>query len=295
MYLPGFVPAAPLFRYRFGTAEFDEARFELRVRGPAGGDPAQAARDPRRLLRPCGRSGDQGRVAGDRLGRPADRRERHRQRRHQAARRAGRGRMRPASSPSRASATASRAVRAHCASGARWVSQLELAAGMPVPGRPNLPARIHDRSLGASEVWLARHGKTHEPRVYKFSPDGGRLPSSNAKRRCPRLLRENLGGTQHSSRRLLDWNFESPPFFLEYEYGGQNLAEWAETDGHLAQLAVPERLDVFLQIVDASRGRSRRRRASQRPEARERAGCARRGPRLAGEAHGLRQQSPARA
>ena len=27
------VPAAALYRYRFGTAEFDEARFELRVSG----------------------------------------------------------------------------------------------------------------------------------------------------------------------------------------------------------------------------------------------------------------------
>src|SRR3954447_21712368 len=39
-------PDAPLFRYRFGTAEFDEARFELRVAGV----PVETQRKPLEIL-----------------------------------------------------------------------------------------------------------------------------------------------------------------------------------------------------------------------------------------------------
>jgi eukaryotic-like serine/threonine-protein kinase len=238
----------PLFRYRFGTAEFDEARFELRVSGL----PVEIQRKPLEILSHLlAHAGEV--VTKDELlesvweGRPTVENV-----------------IANAVTKLRGALGETNAARIvtqprvgyrfdgpfeRAAVGRTWVSQLELAAGMPVPSRPHFVLEsIIGRSV-ASEVWLARHGKTREPRVYKFSPDGGRLAGLKREATLSRLLRENLDGVQHFAR-LLDWNFESPPFFLEYEYAGQNLAEWAETEGQLAKLSVPQRLDVFLKVVD---------------------------------------------
>lgn len=45
-----------------------------------------------------------------------------------------------------------------------------------------------------------------------------------------RFLRESLGG-RPGFVRILEWNLETAPFFLESEYAGQNLSEWAEAQG----------------------------------------------------------------
>ncbi len=132
------------------------------------------------------------------------------------------------------------------------VSALELAVGAPVPGRPNFQLeRLLSHVPGSNEVWLARHGKTRERRIYKFSPDGSRLAMLKREATISRLLRKNLGERPDFARgdRL---NFETPPFFLECEYGGENLQEWAGTgdrpdrpDGGAAASA------LFVQIADA--------------------------------------------
>src|SRR3546814_10602521 len=67
-------------------------------------------------------------------------------------------------------------------SGRRLNSRLDLAADQMVPGREHF---ILDRQLGpahAGEVWLARHDKTGEPRVYKFSADGEHLAALKRER-----------------------------------------------------------------------------------------------------------------
>src|SRR5215470_14144059 len=240
--------SAPLFRYRFGTAEFDEARFELRVSGL----PVEIQRKPLEILS-CllSRVGEvvtkdelleavwEGRLTVENVIANAVTKLRGALGTENAERVVTQPRVgyRFAGSFERV------------AVGRGWVSRLELAAGTLVPGRPHyvLEAMI-GRSV-ASEVWLARQAKTHEPRVYKFSPDGGSLAGLKREATLSRLLRENFGEQQFFAR-LLDWNFETPPFFLEYEYGGQNLAEWAETENRLAQMSVQQRLDMFLRVVD---------------------------------------------
>jgi eukaryotic-like serine/threonine-protein kinase len=62
------------------------------------------------------------------------------------------------------------------------------------------------------------------------------------------VLQDSLEDTSHIVE-VVDWNFEHSPYFLECKYGGPNLVEWA--DAHLADLAVPARLALFLQIADA--------------------------------------------
>jgi non-specific serine/threonine protein kinase len=135
------------------------------------------------------------------------------------------------------------------ATGRRHVSQLELEAGMPVPGRGEF---VLERQLAPSrhsEVWLARHTGSGALRVYKFSTDGERLSVLKRETTLCRVLRESLG-ERNDLVQVIDWNFESPPFYLECEYGGPNLAQWAAEDPGLAVLREDERIGLFLQIAD---------------------------------------------
>ena len=245
---PTAAKSAPLFRYRFGTAEFDEARFELRVSGL----PVDIQRKPLEILSSLlAHAGEV--VTKEELlesvweGRPTVE--------NVIANAVTKLRGALGEENAERIVTLPRVgyrfagAFERVAVGRAWVSRLELAAGTPVPGRQHFVLESMIGRSTASEVWLARHAKTREPRVYKFSPDGGHLAGLKREATLSRLLRENLGEQQFFAR-LLDWNFETPPFFLEYEYGGQNLAEWADTDGRLAQLSVQQRLDMFLRIVD---------------------------------------------
>lgn len=133
--------------------------------------------------------------------------------------------------------------------GAAPASPLSLDAGSPVPGREQfLLERQLGRTLG-SEVWLARHPRSRDARVFKFALDGEHLASIKREATLLRVLRETLGEREDIVR-LLDWNFAKPPFFLESDYAGQSLAEWAEQDGRLAGLDAAERLALFIPIVD---------------------------------------------
>lgn len=246
--VPADERSAPLYCYRFGSAEFDEARFELRV----AGEVVDIQRKPLEILA-CllAHAGEV--VTKDELletvweGRPTV----------ENVIANAVTKLRGALGDENADRIVTQPRVGYrftgpferLAVGRGWASRLELTPGSPVPGRPNFVLEsMIGRSI-ASEVWLARQPKTREPRVYKFSPDGGSLAGLKREATLSRLLRENLGEQQFFAK-LLDWNFESPPFFLEYEYGGQNLAEWAATEGRLAQLSVQQRLDMFLRIVD---------------------------------------------
>ncbi|WP_176256901.1 protein kinase domain-containing protein [Derxia lacustris] len=130
-------------------------------------------------------------------------------------------------------------------------------AGMPKfrPG-DHVPQREHfrlERRFGASEandVWLARHIKTGEERVFKFASAEQHMSSLKREVTLARLLRNALGDRPDFVR-IIDWNFSEPPYFVESEYGGVNLAEWAGADGRLAALALQDRLALFLQIAQA--------------------------------------------
>ncbi|MGB3393709.1 MAG: winged helix-turn-helix domain-containing protein [Stenotrophomonas sp.] len=133
--------------------------------------------------------------------------------------------------------------------GQQAASGLELSAGQAVPERPHFQLeRLLGRTLG-SEVWLARQPRSRDGRVFKFALDGERLSAIKREATLARVLRDSLGERDDLAR-VLDWNFERPPFFLECEYGGQSLPEWAEQDGRLAALSREQRLHLFLQIAD---------------------------------------------
>lgn len=237
-----------LYRYRFGTAEFDEARFELRVSGAV----VDVQRKPLEILAYLlGHAGEV--VTKDELlatvweGRPTV----------ENVVANAIAKLRSALGPENAECILTQPRIGYrfsgplerMAVGRMLASSLDLKAGDPVPHRQHFVLdRLIGRSAG-SEVWTARHQKTRELLVYKFSPDGERLPALKREATLYRVLRDSLG-ERPDVVRIIDWNFEAPPFFLECEYGGPSLPEWAEADGRLAAMSLPERLDLFLQIAD---------------------------------------------
>lgn len=127
-------------------------------------------------------------------------------------------------------------------------SPLALTVGAAVPQRPNYRlVRCLGRRPG-SEVWLAEHHRTGEPRVFKFAFDSERL---RALKRETTLLRVLHDGAPDAAGFvvLIDWNFEVSPYFVELEHGGQNLLDWAGE--HLDRLDRDARLGLFLKIAAA--------------------------------------------
>jgi DNA-binding winged helix-turn-helix (wHTH) protein/serine/threonine protein kinase len=125
-----------------------------------------------------------------------------------------------------------------------------LNQGDAVPGRDHWRLMRRMDLSGSSEVWLAENPKTHETRVFKFAADGVQLKGLKREVTLARLLRQSLGDRPDYVR-VLEWNFEAPPFFLESEYGGTNLAEWAASQGGLAKVPQELRLRLLIDIAKA--------------------------------------------
>src|SRR5581483_3291557 len=133
--------------------------------------------------------------------------------------------------------------------GGHW-PELGLKPGDPVPGRDQWRLTHSLEYSGSSEVWLAQNPKTHETRVFKFATDGIQLKGLKREVTLARFLRESLG-ERPDFVRVLEWNFDLPPFFLESEFGGANLAEWAEHQGGLASIPQALRLRLLIEITRA--------------------------------------------
>jgi DNA-binding winged helix-turn-helix (wHTH) protein/serine/threonine protein kinase len=119
-----------------------------------------------------------------------------------------------------------------------------------VPGREHWRLmRALDVSAG-SEVWLARHPKTRDLRVFKFASSAVRLKGLKREVTVSRFLRESLGARPEFVR-VLEWNFDTHPYFLESEYGGPNFAEWAESQGGLAKIPLQVRLNLLADVARA--------------------------------------------
>jgi DNA-binding winged helix-turn-helix (wHTH) protein len=109
------------------------------------------------------------------------------------------------------------------------------------------------RSLGErrdSEVWLACQQKTGEQRVYKFAPDGGGLSALKREVTLARVLKAALG-SRSDIVTPVDWNFESPPFFVESHYAGESIPSWAETQGGIAAVPLALRINFLARTAEA--------------------------------------------
>ncbi len=125
------------------------------------------------------------------------------------------------------------------------------APGLAVPHRANwvLARKLGEGGFG--EVWLAEHKKTRDGRVLKFCFELERVRALQREVTVCRLLREALGGRPDIAR-ILDWNFDEPPYFLEFEYTeGGNLLEWIEAQGGFAAVPLALRLELAAQTAEA--------------------------------------------
>lgn len=124
------------------------------------------------------------------------------------------------------------------------------AAGQEIPRRHHwhLEGKLGDGGFG--EVWLARHDKTRDHRVFKFCYDAERLRALKREVTLFRILKDTLGERDDIAR-ILDWNFEEAPYFLEAEYIGVDLQGWAEAQGGAAAVPLQSRLEIVAQAATA--------------------------------------------
>lgn len=233
------------FRYRFGSAEFDEARFELRVAGLPVEVERRALAVLAVLLRHAGEVVTKAELLAEVwAGRVTV----------EAVLPNAVNKLRRALGEANADVIVTVPRTGYRLDGLVTriavrlppASPLQLAAGQPVPGRPNL--RLVEPLAGSGEVWLAVHDKTGERRVYKFAQEGARLRALKREVTLLRLLRDSLPGARGFVE-VLDWGFEQAPFFIECRYGGMPLSDWATR--HLADIGQPGRVALFLQIARA--------------------------------------------
>jgi len=125
------------------------------------------------------------------------------------------------------------------------------APGDAVPHRPNWRLVRRLGTGGFGDAWLIEQAQSRELRVLKFAADGAALAALRREVTLSRLLREGLGARADLIR-ILDWQFDAPPAFIEtawYEAG--NLAEWAAAQGGAASLPMAQRLELAAQIAEA--------------------------------------------
>jgi eukaryotic-like serine/threonine-protein kinase len=128
--------------------------------------------------------------------------------------------------------------------------ELGFKVGELVPGREQWQLSCPLERSGSSEVWIAENPKTREQRVFKFASDGVRLKGLKREITISRFLRESLGERPEFVR-ILEWNFESAPYFLESEYAGANLSQWAEGQGGFDAIPFNTRLHLLIDIANA--------------------------------------------
>src|SRR5579864_7130858 len=127
---------------------------------------------------------------------------------------------------------------------------LDLEPGEPVPGRDQWRLTRRLALSPSGEIWLTEHPKTHEARVFKFARDATRLEGLKREVTVARLLRQSLG-ERADFVRVLEWNFDSEPYFVESEYSGTNLAEWADAQAGLGSIPIDVRLRLISDVATA--------------------------------------------
>lgn len=125
------------------------------------------------------------------------------------------------------------------------------AAGLEVPRRRGwfLVEKLGEGGFG--EVWLGRHNRTKDQRVFKFCFDADRLRSFKRELLLFKLLRDKLGDRKDIAR-LYEVQLDESPYFLESEYSGHgSLNEWAEKQGGLSKIPLDLRIDMVARTAEA--------------------------------------------
>jgi serine/threonine protein kinase/class 3 adenylate cyclase/dienelactone hydrolase len=142
---------------------------------------------------------------------------------------------------------ASRAVQPHEEAAFGW----RPAVGLAIPGRQHW---VIERQLGTGgfgEVWLAENTQSHERHVFKFCFEPDRIRGLKREVVLFNILKQKLGSHEGIAR-LLDWELETPPYFIEAEYTeGGDLRDWAARQGGLAAVPMETRVSIVAQVAGA--------------------------------------------
>jgi serine/threonine protein kinase len=124
------------------------------------------------------------------------------------------------------------------------------AAGQTIPQRPNWLLRERVGQGGFGEVWLATH-PSGDTRVFKFCFEAARLRALKREITLVRLL-EGALGQRHDISRILDWDVNTAPYFIESEYTeGGDLVDWSDEQGGLSEVPLETRLALVAEVADA--------------------------------------------
>jgi serine/threonine protein kinase/DNA-binding winged helix-turn-helix (wHTH) protein len=124
------------------------------------------------------------------------------------------------------------------------------ALALTVPGRNEWTLLDKLGEGGFGEVWLAGHA-SGERRVFKFCFDASRLRGLKREATLFQILKDELGDRDDIAK-VLDWNFDEPPYFLESEYTeGGSLADWGQAAGGITSVPLETRLELIAQVAEA--------------------------------------------
>ncbi len=125
------------------------------------------------------------------------------------------------------------------------------APGIEIPGRPNWVLEEKAGVGGFGEVWRAEHKKTGERRVYKFCYDLVKLKALKREVTLVRLLKEELGDRRDIAR-IIDWNFDQIPYFIESEWTeAGSLDRWVGDRGGALAVPLDVRIEIVAQVAEA--------------------------------------------
>lgn len=133
--------------------------------------------------------------------------------------------------------------------GRQLLSQLALALAQAVPRRPDYVLEAQLKGSIANEIWMARHRHTGEPRVFKFCVDADGLNALKRELTVSRVLQESLGD-ETGFTRVLGRNFEEPPYYLELSYGGVDLLQFSVQQPGLTALPREQRIELAARIAE---------------------------------------------
>ena len=130
-------------------------------------------------------------------------------------------------------------------------SAVSLQPGDPVPGRADYQLETLMSVSGNQnrEVWKARSVQGDTRHVFKFSRQAEGLRQLKREYTVSELL-SKVPGTRNAVAIVCGRNFEQPPFYVEYPYLGPDLLKWAEEGDRLKSMSRDERITLFLQVAD---------------------------------------------